>query len=109
MSVGSAEHRAEARERRTTRALLLAWWSNLAIWAALLVLLVVSLGLAYLPLGIFNFPVGVGIALVKAGLVAWFFMRLDRATTLTRLTAAAAFVFIGAMFTFTLADLFTRF
>ena len=51
------------------RALLAAWWSNLAVWAALLVLLVGLARLAYMPLGAWNFPVGVGIALIKAALV----------------------------------------
>lgn len=91
-----------------TRALLAAWWSNLAIWAALLALLAASLGLAYVPLGRWNFPLGIGIALAKAALVVWFFMQMNRASALIRLTAAAAFVFIAAMFAFTLSDLFTR-
>lgn len=100
--------RVEAKERRTSRALLAAWWSNLAVWAALLALLFSSLGLAYVPLGAWNLPVGVGIAFVKAALVAMFFMELRRATALTLLTAATAFLFISVMFAFTLSDLFTR-
>lgn len=108
MTHSPAERRVDAHQRRTSRALLAAWWFNLAIWAALLVLLFSSLGLAYVPLGVWNFPVGVGIAFIKAGLVAWFFMQVNRASTLTRLAAGLAFVFIAAMFTFTLTDLFTR-
>jgi caa(3)-type oxidase subunit IV len=108
MTRSTAKTRVEAHERRTARALLAAWWSNLTVWVALLVLLFASLGLAYLPLGVWNFPVGVAIALIKAGLVAFVFMQLDRASALVRLTAAAAFLFVAVMFAFTLSDLFTR-
>ena len=104
-----ASARVEAHERRTHRALLAAWWSNLLVWVALLVLLLGSLGLAYMPLGVWNLPVGVGIALLKAGLVAFFFMELRRAQALTLLTAATAFLFVAVMFAFTLNDLFNRF
>ena len=108
MSETHGPARVAAQDRRLHRALLAAWWSNLAVWAALLVLLFASLGLAYVPLGAWNFPVGIGIALIKAGLVAYVFMNLRRGTALTLLTGAAAFLFILVMFTLTLNDLFNR-
>ena len=54
---------------RPVRRLLLAW-------AALVALMLASLGSAYLPLGAGNLVAGVVIAAVKTGIVAWVFMRL---------------------------------
>ena len=81
----------------------------MAIWAALLALLFTSLGLAYAPLGRWTLVVGLAIAAIKAALVAWFFMQINRATALIRLTALMAFVFVAALFTFTFTDIATRF
>lgn len=100
--------RVEAKQRRLSRALWAAWWRNLAVWVALLVLLFASLGLAYVPLGRWNSPLGIAIALVKAGLVAALFMNLARAGALIRLTAATGFLFVAILFLFTFSDLFTR-
>ncbi len=108
MTRSTATSRVDAHQRRITRALLAAWWSNLAIWGALLVLLFASLGVAYAPLGIWTLPIGLLIAFIKAALVAWWFMQLGRASRLIQLTAATAFVFIASLFTFTFSDLFTR-
>ena len=105
----TAEARAEARQRRTGRALLAAWWFNFALWAALLVLLFGSLGLAYVPLGRWNFPIGLAIAAAKAALVTIFFMSLRRAPGLILLVVAAGCLLVAVLFTLTFADLFTRF
>jgi cytochrome c oxidase subunit 4 len=104
----TARTRAETRERRVTRALLAAWWSNLAIWAALLALLFASLGFAYLPLGAWNFPVGLIIAALKSALVGYFFMSLRRGSPLILLCVAAGVLFVVAMYALTYNDLFTR-
>lgn len=73
---------AEAAFRRQARTV--AW-----TWAALIVLMLTSLGSAYLRLGAFNMVAGVVIAGIKAGLVAWLFMRLREAGPLVRLVAVA--------------------
>jgi cytochrome c oxidase subunit IV len=105
----TAQARVAAHERRIGRALLAAWWSNLVIWAALLLLLVLSLGLAYLPLGRWNTPIGLAIAALKAALVGYFFMTLRRAPALVLLAIAAGALFTAVMFVLTFNDLFTRF
>jgi cytochrome c oxidase subunit 4 len=67
---------------RTARTLGLAW-------AALLVLMLASLGSSYLPLGPWNMVTGLVIATVKAAIVAWLFMRLRDSGPLVRLVAVA--------------------
>ena len=105
----TANTRVAAHERRIGRALWSVWWRNFAIWAALLVLLFVSLALAYLPLGRWNTPVGLAIAAAKAALVGFFFMTLRRAPALILLAVAAGALFTTVMFALTFNDLFTRF
>ena len=69
--------------RRHVRHLVLAW-------LALIALMLASLGSAYLSLGIGNALAGLGIALVKAAIVAGLFMGLARAGALLRIVAAVA-------------------
>lgn len=68
-------------------------------WCMLLALMLASLGSAYLKLGAFNMVAGLGIAVVKAAIVAWLFMRLREAGPLIRLVAAVGvgvwFILIG--------------
>lgn len=85
------------------------WRRNLPIWAALLGLLSLTFGAAYVPLGVFNTPVGLAIAAVKAGLVAVLFMGLRRSDTLIRLAAGAGFFWVIVLFGLTMTDVLTRF
>jgi cytochrome c oxidase subunit 4 len=82
--------------------------ADLAVWAALMALLGLSLWSAYLPLGWMNTPVGLAIAGIKAGLVGTMFMGLARARPLLRLAAAAGFFWVAILFGLTLSDLLTR-
>ena len=56
-------------------------------WLALLVLMLASLGSAYLKLGSWNMVAGLAIAAVKTAIVAWLFMRLRESGALIRLVA----------------------
>ena len=67
---------------RTARRLGLAW-------AALILLMLASLGSAYLKLGPWNMVGGLAIATLKAAIVAWLFMRLRDSGPLIRLVAVA--------------------
>ena len=62
----------------------------LLAWAALIALMLASLGSAYVPLGIMNGLIGTGIAIVKSAIVVALFMGLWRAGALLRIVAAAA-------------------
>jgi caa(3)-type oxidase subunit IV len=62
----------------------------LAAWAALIVLMLASLGSAYLPLGVGNVAIGLAIACAKASIVAALFMGLARGPALLRVVGAFA-------------------
>jgi caa(3)-type oxidase subunit IV len=64
----------------------------LIAWAALIALMLASLGSAYLHLGAGNAATGVVIAVIKSAIVVALFMRLARASALLRIVAAAALV-----------------
>ena len=59
-------------------------------WLALVILLLTSLGSAYLDLGAFNPPLGLGIAALKAAIVLWVFMRLPAGEAFPRVASAVA-------------------
>ena len=57
------------------------WRANLLVWAALMVLLGLTLYFAYVPIGRLQTPVALGIAAAKAALVAVLFIRETRLRT----------------------------
>lgn len=77
-------------------------------WAALLVLLAATVGLAYLPLGPINVVVAVTIAFTKAVLIVLFFMQVKYKTRLTYVFVCAGLFWLGIMFTLTMGDYMTR-
>jgi cytochrome c oxidase subunit 4 len=84
------------------------WRPNLVVWAALLGLLLLTWYLAYIPLGPFQLVAALGIATVKAGLVAVLFMELRTSSPLVRLAAGAALVWLMLMFGLAFSDYVTR-
>lgn len=84
------------------------WKRNGAIWAALLGLLMLSFGAAYIPLGAWNTWIGLLVAATKTALVAVLFMELGKASALVRLAAAAGLFFVFVMFSLTLAEVTAR-
>lgn len=75
---------------------------------ALLVLLMLSLGSAYLSLGAFNLVASLVIAAIKIGLIVVFFMHLPRATPWSRLAAWAAVVLLAVLGALSTFDAVTR-
>ncbi len=75
---------------------------------ALLVLLAATYGVSFLHLGIFNLILNLGIAVIMAGLVAWFFMDLRSDAAIVRLFAGAALLWLIIMFSLGLNDWLTR-
>ena len=84
------------------------WRRTLPVWIALVMLAVTTLGLAYVPLGRWNTPLGFGIAALKAVLIAVFFMNLRRPDPLLRVAGAASMLWIMFLFVLTFADVLTR-
>jgi len=84
------------------------WRRSLLVWAILMLLVLLTLGLAYLPLGRFNMPLALLIAAAKAVLIGVIFMELRLAKGFIRLAAGAAFLWIAVMFALTFSDLASR-
>jgi cytochrome c oxidase subunit IV len=64
------------------------------IFGALMVLTAVTVGAAFTPLGAFNFPVAISIAILKATLVILFFMHVKYSSRLTKMIVAMSFFFL---------------
>lgn len=84
------------------------WRRNVLVWLALLILLVLTFGVAHLPLGAGNLVAGLAIAMIKAGLVVMIFMGLRSADKLIKLAAAAGVFWLVFMFALTLSDVLAR-
>lgn len=85
-----------------------AYRRNMLVWAALMVLLLLTFGSAYLKLGAWNNVINLAIAAAKALLVAAFFMHLRSASTMLRIVAATALIMLALLFGLSHADYATR-
>ncbi len=75
-----------------------------AIFLALVCLTLLTIGVAYVPLGKMNLVVAVVIASTKAALVATFFMHLRHEAKFNVLMFIGALLFIGVFFAYTMND-----
>ena len=78
------------------------------IFAALMVLTAVTVAVAFVNLGSFNFPVAIGIAITKATLVILFFMHAKYSSRLTKLFVGTAFFFLFILLGLSLTDYLSR-
>lgn len=78
------------------------------IFVALVALTFLTVALSFLDLGAWHTVVGAGIAVVKALLVALFFMELRKSSGLNWLAVAAALFWLGTLHVLTLTDYLTR-
>jgi cytochrome c oxidase subunit 4 len=76
--------------------------------ATLILLLGLTITLAFIDMGPFNILVALVIASVKALLVALFFMHVRSNRGITRIVAFAGILWLSFMFTLTLCDFLTR-
>ena len=79
-----------------------------AIFATLMVLTGVTVGVAYLDLGRLNAVVALAIACFKALIVVLYFMHVKYSTRLVKLTVVAGLYWLGIIFALTLGDYLTR-
>jgi len=79
-----------------------------AIFGALMVLTAITVAVAFINLGSFNFPVAIGIAITKATLVILFFMHAKYSSKLTKLFVGTAFFFLFILLTLSLTDYLSR-
>ena len=92
-------------KREVRRTVILA---PLATWAALMVLLTITAIYAYLP-GVPIKPViSLVIGIIKALLIALFFMQLRKSAGLVRIAAMLGLVWGSFMFMLTFSDILTR-
>jgi cytochrome c oxidase subunit 4 len=82
--------------------------TNIAVFVALLVLLVATVGAAYLPLGVLHVPIAMTIATIKAVLIVLFFMHLLHSNKVTMLFSVAALLWLAIMVVLTLNDYLSR-
>jgi cytochrome c oxidase subunit IV len=82
--------------------------TNIHIFVVLLVLLLATVGAAYLPLGPLHFPTAMAIAAAKALIIALFFMHLLHSHRLATVIFAASFLWLAIMIGLTLADYMSR-
>lgn len=75
---------------------------------ALLGLLALTIGAAYIDLGPLNTAVALAISAAKGALILLFFMDLRRAPGLLRLAAGVGFFWLGILLAHTLSDYLTR-
>jgi cytochrome c oxidase subunit 4 len=77
-------------------------------WAALLLLLLLTWGVAQFNLGPFNVVAALAIAVTKMLLVILFFMNVRHSSRLTWIFVAAGFIWFLIMIDLTLSDYLTR-
>jgi len=80
----------------------------IGVWLAVMALLGLSLGTAYLPMGRYNSIVCVTLAFIQALLVWTFFMRLRWSGLLVRLIAMVGLLWLLLLLGLSLTDYLTR-
>jgi cytochrome c oxidase subunit IV len=79
-----------------------------SIFAALMVLTVITVAVAYVNLGAANKAVALGIATFKATLVVLFFMHVKESSRLTKVIVVSGFFFLAILIALTMSDYTTR-
>ncbi|HEX4797596.1 MAG TPA: cytochrome C oxidase subunit IV family protein [Humisphaera sp.] len=83
-------------------------WIYLAIFVALMALLVATVAAASFDLGRANTPVALIIAVIKALLVILFFMHVRHSSRLTWVFVAAGFLWLSLLLCLTMTDYASR-
>jgi cytochrome c oxidase subunit 4 len=78
------------------------------IFGALMVLTAITVAVAFINLGAFNFPIAFGIAITKATLVILFFMHAKYSSRLTKLVIVSGIFFLIVLFGLTMTDYASR-
>jgi cytochrome c oxidase subunit 4 len=83
-------------------------WIYLAVFFALAVGTILTVAASRFDLGMWNTPIALIIATIKAVLVILFFMHVIHSTRLTWVVVIASFLWLGVLFVLTFADYLTR-
>ena len=79
-----------------------------AVFAALMVLTVITVAVSRVDLGAFNLPVALAVAVTKAALVILIFMEVKFSPKLVQVSAVTGFLFLGIMVFYTMTDYLSR-
>jgi cytochrome c oxidase subunit 4 len=82
--------------------------TNILTFGALLLLLFATVGAAHLPLGGMHFPIAMTIAILKALLIALWFMHLLHSHRTMAVVAIASLFWLGIMIALSLGDYWSR-
>jgi cytochrome c oxidase subunit 4 len=82
--------------------------TNFVIFGFLLLLLLATVGAAYIPMGPLNFPLAMAIATTKAVLIVLFFMHALHSHRLTLVISVASLLWLAIMIALTLSDYHSR-
>jgi cytochrome c oxidase subunit 4 len=82
--------------------------SYLLVFSALMVLTALTVGVAFVNLGVFNDIVAMTIAVVKAVLVVLIFMHVWHSSRMTKLSIVAGFLWLAILIGLTLTDYLSR-
>lgn len=80
----------------------------LSIFGVLMIGTLLTVGAAYLPLGVFNAPIAIAIACTKAVFVVLFFMHVKYSSRLVKLTVASGFFTFLILVFMSLSDYVSR-
>jgi cytochrome c oxidase subunit 4 len=80
----------------------------LIVWASLLILLGITVGVSFIHLGWFNPFAAVTIAFTKAVIIVLYFMHVRYSSKLVWVVAGASVLWLGILFTITLTDYLSR-
>src|SRR5262249_16644356 len=79
----------------------------LTVWASLLVLLAITVGVSFIHLGWLNPVAAVSIAVIKAVIIILYFMHVRYSPKVVWIFVAAGFFWLAILFSLSLADYFT--
>jgi cytochrome c oxidase subunit 4 len=79
-----------------------------SVFAALMILLVATAGIAYVHLGKLNIVAALAIAFIKATLIILYFMHVRYSSRLLWIFVGAGFFWLGILFALAFADYLTR-
>ncbi len=79
-----------------------------AVFAALMVLTVLTVGVSFIDVGILNLPLALAIAVAKAMLVILIFMEVKFSSKLVQVAAGIGFLFLGILVLYTMTDYMSR-
>jgi cytochrome c oxidase subunit 4 len=82
--------------------------SYFVVYGVLMMLLLLTLGAAYVDLGRLNFPVSMAIAVTKGVLIILIFMHVRYDEPLVKIFATAAFLWLAILLALSLGDYLTR-